>query len=101
VKCRMVAESSRNMGSVMPVMVLHIMGEESEVWDRTNNNKCNNSDEDFRIFCDLLKFYNALPFCLVFVTSIFRCKWNIFFLNFTFRNVGASYSSEHLVYCVF
>jgi hypothetical protein len=77
VKCRMVAESSKNMGSVMPLMVLHIMGEDSEVWDSNNNHECNRSDEDFRIFFDLLKFYNALPFCLVFVTSIFRCKWNI------------------------
>jgi len=31
VKCKMVAESSMNMGSVMPLMLLHIMGEESEV----------------------------------------------------------------------
>ena len=56
------------------VIVLHIMGEESEVRNSNNYNECNSSDEDFRIFCDLLKCYNVLPFCLVFVTSIFRCK---------------------------
>jgi hypothetical protein len=42
-------------------------------FETNNNNECN-SDEDFRVFCDLLKFYNALPFSLIFVTSIFGCK---------------------------
>jgi len=80
-------------------MVWHIMGEESEVWDSNNNNECNSSDEDFRIFFDLLKFYNALPFCLVFVTRSSDVN-EIPPPKFACKIVGASYSSEHLVYPV-